>query len=350
MTLEYLEPYIASNVFIPVSLLLVFLLTSLFLFMYKFLAQKAGIISQMNERTLHKTEKPRGGGIVFSFIFIISIICFFFLGFFKDQLILLVSCGCIVASIFGFLDDILDIKAVYKLMVQILLGVWIIYLFSINSVFPLYSIANYYWLFFAGILFILVWVFNVFNFMDGIDGLLVSGCFISLLIANLLLTYNGGSTENSIIILLLATVCLSFLVFNFPPASIFMGDSGSLFLGYTMIAIALKTYLDADLSFWTWGILFGYFLADTFITTTTRLFTIKKWYGEHRSHAYQNLAKLWDSHFKITTGVIMYQLLWLAPLAFFSTMKPEYGFVLFLFATFPVILLTLNYGPSFSNK
>ena len=138
MTLDYLKPYIALNYFIPLSLLFIFLLTLLAIFIYKFLAQKAGIISHMNERTLHKKEKPRGGGIVFSFIFIISIVCFDSLEYFKDKLILLVSYGCIVAATFGFLDDILDIKAVYKLIGQILLGVWIIYIFSINFVLPLY--------------------------------------------------------------------------------------------------------------------------------------------------------------------------------------------------------------------
>ena len=350
MSIEYLSHQIHSNLILPLSLVSIFLLTQISIVFYKLIATKVGIISQMNERTRHKTERPRGAGIVFSFTFLFGLVYFYFLGSFQDLIVFQIFSGAIAASIFGFLDDVFDIKATYKLMVQILLALWIIYSFAPASSLQISLGQNYYWLFIAPILFILVWILNVFNFMDGVDGMLVSGCFIALFSANLFLLYMGGSSENLIIMLLLMTVCLSFLVFNFPPASVFMGDAGSLFLGFSTISIVLKTYFDGDLELWTWFILFGYFLSDTFVTTAVRLFTIKNWFGEHRSHAYQNLAKQWDSHFKITIGVILYQLIFLVPLAFMSVLKPELGFVLFLFSIFPVILLTLKYGPLFSNQ
>ena len=128
-----------------------------------------------------------------------------------------------------------------------------------------------------------------------------------------------------------------------------MGDSGSLFLGYIICTLALKTIMEGDMSLWTWCIVSGYFLADTTTTTLSRIIRVKRWYGVHRSHAYQNLAHLLDSHLKVTISILIFHMVWLFPLALVSVIKPEFGPVLFFLGLAPVILLTLFFGPTYSS-
>ena len=78
-----------------------------------------------------------------------------------------------------------------------------------------------------------------------------------------------------------------------------------------------------DVSLWPWLIIFGYFAGDTTTTTILRMFVANKWYGEHRSHAYQNLARIWGSHLRVVRGVALYQLVWLLPLAVWSVLTPS---------------------------
>ena len=171
--------------------------------------------------------------------------------------------------------------------------------------------------------------------------------FVSVLsLLKVLCTVN----ENDLVLFLLGTVCLGFLVFNFPPASIFMGDSGSLFLGYIIGILALKTIMEGDINIWTWCIVLGYFIADTTFTTLSRIKLVNKWYGAHRSHAYQNLAHLWNSHLKVTVSIMIFHLVWLFPLALISVTNPVIGPVLFLLGIVPVIIFSFLLGPTYSNN
>ena len=90
-----------------------------------------------------------------------------------------------------------------------------------------------------------------------------------------------------------------------------MGDSGSVFLGYIFGALIVYSTSTGQISIWTWLVVFGYFLGDTTTTSLIRMFMVKKWYGAHRSHAYQNLARIYGSHIKVTSGVLLYHLVYL---------------------------------------
>jgi Fuc2NAc and GlcNAc transferase len=143
---------------------------------------------------------------------------------------------------------------------------------------------------------------------------------------------------------------LGFLLFNWPPASVFMGDSGSLFLGYCCGVLIAKTVSDGQISLWTWLIIFGYFGGDTTTTTLLRISFIRRWYGAHRSHAYQNLARIWKSHLKVVWGVTLYHLLWLLPLAVWSCVMPSTAPLATSLAFAPVVFWTIRYGPRLSSS
>ena len=141
----------------------------------------------------------------------------------------------------------------------------------------------------------------------------------------------------------------TFLFFNWPPASIFMGDSGSAFLGYIFGALILFTVKSGDISIWTWLIVFGYFFADTTVTQLMRIILVKKWYLPHRSHAYQNLARITGSHLKVTGGVVLYNVVWILPLTIWSVMKPDIALFAVALAIAPSLIFALKYGPFLSS-
>ena len=116
---------------------------------------------------------PKGGGIVFSLLFLL----FFSLLWWNWQLpavlFFIVGVGGMVASIFGFIDDLKNIRAIFKLIVQIFLAVWVVYWLEYGEMLELDWIPKF--LAFPFLLFFVVWIINAYNFIDGIDGLAASG-------------------------------------------------------------------------------------------------------------------------------------------------------------------------------
>jgi Fuc2NAc and GlcNAc transferase len=244
------------------------------------------------------------------------------------------------------LDDLKDIRASSKLVAQFFLSGWVLFwldggpLLSIGWIPVLVAIP-------VTALF-LVWMVNAYNFMDGIDGMATSGAiFISLTLASVLLLTNGPS-EVVFVFFVLASSVGGFLIFNWPPASIFMGDAGSVFLGYIFGSLILVTAMSGDISIWTWLVVFGYFFADTTVTQIMRVILVKKWYRAHRSHAYQNLARITGSHLKVTGGVVLYNVVWILPLTLWSAMKPETALFAVVLAITPGAVFAFKYGPVLS--
>ena len=316
--------------------------------LYRRVAISRDIVANPNFRNLHASPLPVGGGIVFSFVFVFSLFFIWWLNQISDDLFWVLGVGGGSAALFGFLDDLKDIRASSKLVTQFFLSGWLLFWFdggpllSIDWIPVLVAIP-------VTALF-LVWMINAYNFMDGIDGMAVSGAvFVSGAITLVLLLTNGDSEFFSVFVLFLASIS-TFLFFNWPPASIFMGDSGSAFLGYIFGALILFTVKSGDISIWTWLIVFGYFFADTTVTQLMRIILVKKWYLPHRSHAYQNLARITGSHLKVTGGVVLYNVVWILPLTIWSVVKPEMALFAVVLAIAPSLVFALKYGPLLSSS
>ena len=129
-------------------------------------------------------------------------------------------------------------------------------------------------MFFTGLF--LVWIINAYNFIDGIDGMAVSGAFFVSGELGIVMLLTNGSTELAVLFFLIMASVGAFMIFNWPPASIFMGDAGSLFLGYIFCCMIIKTIFDGDLTIWTWIALLGHFLTETTLTTMLRIKLTKK--------------------------------------------------------------------------
>lgn len=337
---------ISSNLFY--MLLAIYLASIVGTVIYRRFAIKHNILSNLNSRTLHQKPTPRGGGFVFSMVFALSVILFSSLNIIEKYLVNVFGYGAIFALLLGYFDDLFNLSSLKKLVFQFLLILWMLYFFSIELIFEIQGI--YDWFFLLSLPILLVWLINAYNFIDGIDGMAILGAILiaSTIIVTLLLT--SGFSDLMLLLLVLLASCFGFLFFNWPKASIFMGDSGSIFLGFCFSSLIVYSVATNEVSLFTWLVAFGYYLADTSTTTILRIFLVKKWYGTHRSHAYQNLARIKDNHSIVTYGVLIYHLLWLLPLAILTVLKQDLALIIVICAYLPPILWTIRFGPLFSRE
>jgi Fuc2NAc and GlcNAc transferase len=316
-------------------------------FFYRRFAIKNKIFSYLNDRTLHNEPTPRGGGVVFSLVFVFSIIFLYFNNFIKLDLFLAFGLGGAAALLLGYIDDVKDISSLRKLIAQLFLAFWLLFIFR-ELLFKDLSFL-YILVVSAVVILCVVWIINMYNFIDGIDGMAISGAILILSSLIFLVLISSKDVTLLVIFSILLTSSLGFLFFNWPKATLFMGDSGSIFLGYIFCALIIYSIMLNILSLVTWIVIFGYYLSDTIITLLIRLFKVKKWYGTHRSHAYQNLARIKKSHPKITFGIITYHVFWLFPLSVFTVLYPLFHIIELILALTPAVLWAIKFGPLYSN-
>jgi Fuc2NAc and GlcNAc transferase len=191
----------------------------------------------------------------------------------------------------------------------------------------------------------LVWMLNLFNFMDGID--LITGVqtvTTSAGVAMLLL----ASTESDFwkVFVVITASILGFLFFNLPPAKIFLGDVGSGFIGFITAVVSLIVAKDEPLVAWAMIILLGVFVTDATVTLLRRLLSREHVYVAHRTHAYQHLSKKLNRHLPVSLGVGAINLLFLLPIAWLvaeSKIIPIFG-LLIAYAPLVIVAAFLNAG------
>jgi len=195
----------------------------------------------------------------------------------------------------------------------------------------------------------LVWFLNLYNFMDGIDGIACIEAITVAIAAGLIVLFHGDNTYSQILFTLAACVS-GFLVWNWPPAKIFMGDASSGFLGFTLGLIAIITSQENSINLWSWFILLSVFIVDATYTLVRRIVNGDKWYEAHRSHAYQILARKFSSHKKVSVGVFFINLIWLFPLAFLASVFHYWAPVISLVAIFPLVYIAYKVNAGFRNN
>ena len=343
---DIFDKFYYSNIGLILSFCLIFLLSFGLTYFYRSFAINKEIIANPNNRSLHKQFIPSGGGIVFSSIYVLLIGILGFFEILRFEMLMVFGLGAFSAALFGFVDDLYDINALVKLFIQFSLSVWVLVWFDIGGLDILSWLP--FWLSWFLSCFLLIWIMNLYNFMDGVDGMAASGTIFACVALIIVLIITSGFSNLVILLSLLLFTSLGFVLYNWPPANIFMGDSGSVFLGSFFGALIVISLIDGGISFWPWLIVFSYFIGDTHTTILMRLALSKNWYKPHRSHAYQNLARILDSHIKVTSGVQMYNIFYILPLTVFSVLQPGWAPFLAILALTPVIFLSLWFGPRYS--
>jgi Fuc2NAc and GlcNAc transferase len=290
-----------------------------------------------NERSSHNLPTPRGGGVAIVTVFLVALILSWMLGRVDGYFVLAVAGSGILVAAMGFWDDHGHIPQQWRLLAHFVAALWALFwleddLASGVLAFP-FDIVWFRWLL-ASVF--LVWVLNLFNFMDGIDGIAGSeGVFISSAAAFLLWVSGADDGGASVVFAALSASVLGFLVWNWPPAKIFMGDVGSGFLGCILGVMAYASM--SEVSFWSWLILFGVFVVDATVTLVRRILRGDRWYEAHRSHAYQWASRRWG-HLKVTIVVSVINCCWLLPMALIAHQYPKWAAEVAVFALLPLII------------
>ena len=324
------------------SLFIFFVLAFAMTYFMRAYALKKNIIDNPNERSSHSIPTPRGGGVavVCSYLLALAVLIY------SQQLTLHIGLTLIAAgfaiSLLGFLDDHGHINSMLRLAVHFLVAIGVV--ISLGGFSEVIAFNGLQLGFIANIIAVLflVWLLNLYNFMDGINGI-ASVEAITTVVSMAILYYMLNTTLNSDILWLLATSVFGFLLWNFPKAKIFMGDACSGFLGLILGILALIALKENLAFFCAWIIGLGVFVVDATYTLIKRVLSGYKMYDAHRSHSYQILSRRWGSHTPVTLAIAAINLLWLFPIAYITTTQqwayPEFAV---LIAYLPLIFLAIK--------
>jgi len=306
-------------------------------------ALATSMIDVPNARSSHTIPTPRGGGVAIVVSFLIALA---WLGY-VDAIDWAVAVGLfgagLIAALVGFLDDHGHVPAGWRLLGHFAAAAW--GLFWLNGAPPLEFFGVVVDLGVIGHLLAavyLVWLLNLYNFMDGIDGLASVQAVTACLGGGLLCLLGGHISQLWLSGLMLMAVA-GFLVWNFPPAKIFMGDAGSGFLGIMLGLFALQAAWISPAFFWSWMILLGVFIVDATWTLIRRLLRGDKVHEAHRSHAYQYASRHYGSHRTVTLAVLLINIGWLLPIALLVGSAHLDGIAGLVLAYIPLVCLALRF-------
>ncbi len=318
-----------------------FLTAAIFIGLFRRLALHAQLMDLPVARSAHSLPTPVGGGlgivliyaVIATYLHLINILPL------QEYMALL---GGVVIAVAGLIDDYRHLDIKWRMPLQLLAAIWSVW--WLGNV-PAIQFGNWLlpesWMLNLLAIIALIWLLNLYNFMDGIDG--IAGC--ELVFVNAMSLLFVVNAEDQIITLLTATLIGSgagFLVWNWSPARIFLGDVGSGFIGFSLGVLALLSMHHGSMQVWTWVILLGVFIADATVTLCRRFMQGARWYEGHASHAYQNAARKYQSHAKVTISLMLINCLWLAPLAWWSEQSPQLGFYLALAGLAPLVVLAIR--------
>jgi Fuc2NAc and GlcNAc transferase len=223
------------------------------------------------------------------------------------------------------------------------LGAAVFLIFKLGSVPMTFWGITVAWLAFGISVVAVAWAINLFNFMDGINGLAASEAIFIASAGAWLNSMHAGSLGVTSSFLYLAAATIGFLIWNW-RGRIFLGDAGSGFLGFALASVCLASSLSSAIPIQTWIILSGAFLADATVTLLRRVLRGDRWFEGHREHAYQRLAYRWANHSRVTLLAWGVNIFWLLPCAFEAARAPAYATGLSVVALAPLVLVVVIMG------
>lgn len=289
---------------------------------YIFLAKKLNIIDTPNQRSSHKIPTPRGGGVFLAFgSILLAGVLEFFSPLSANGVVFLMA--CLGIALLGLVDDLSPLPSIPRLGIQIILATTLFCYLSSNLPFDVFSLrpatdSPLIWLIGACSIIWIVGCLNIYNFMDGIDGIAtLQGIAAAATWA--IISYDGQSEFSLSFSLLLMGGLIAFLLFNWSPAKVFMGDCASGFLGFSFAALPLVFSAFSGYDSWKAinlsALMLFPFLFDGTFTLGRRAYIIirskaihaslfsihnlarlRELTQAHRSHLYQRWTQAGSSH------------------------------------------------------
>jgi UDP-GlcNAc:undecaprenyl-phosphate/decaprenyl-phosphate GlcNAc-1-phosphate transferase len=282
-----------------------------------------------NERSLHATPTPRIGGL--GIVAGIGLAAVWLAGTGSLQTALPEVLAAFALAAVSVLDDVRGLPVAVRFLAHFVAAAACLLVLGLSG-----------WVLLAGMLAV-VWMTNLFNFMDGADGL-AGGMAVIGFGALSLAAWLGDAPGLATLCAAIAAAALAFLCFNFPPARVFMGDAGSIPLGFLAATLGI---LGTVQNVWPWLfplLVFSPFIADASVTLARRGLRGEKIWQAHRSHYYQRVVLLGASHRQL--ALVAYGLMLAgAALAFTLLALPQYmAWLLALSAAvYMLIFLTIDW-------
>ncbi|WP_439105894.1 MraY family glycosyltransferase [Congregibacter sp.] len=297
------------------------------------LARHMRLLDSPNHRSAHVVLTPSSGGLAIVATIVISLMVTLLLGsgLLSDAPARTMLLTLVVLCALGAWDDLRPLAVGVRLVAFLLLSAFAVlaYLDSARLSFwiwPLLVVA-------------FAWLLNLYNFMDGIDGL---AALQTVLVAAEMLALGfvvGAENDYLMLCAIVAAAYAGFLVFNWPPAKLFMGDAGSLSAGLLLGWLGLWAWRDAHLSPVVWLLLMSPFLLDTASTLVHRAMRSEPLAQAHSEHCYQRLARHWQSHRKVDSALLLLHVGWLIPLALIAVLNLISECTLLTLGLFPQLFL-----------
>ena len=287
------------------------------------LANRPHLLAEVNDRSSHEIPTPTMGGVV---IWGIGVTYLMLIMPSTQWLI-----GVLAAiGIVGLWDDLRPLSARFRLAIQIVASAVVVW--WLDPTFP--------WPVFLLLVIGVAWFTNLFNFMDGIDGIAAVQCLVFCLGVQLLVGGVPGWVGD--LIWVTAASSLGFLAFNWPPAKIFMGDVGSGYLGFLIATLVLYLWHSEQLPLIASLILLAGFWFDATYTLCVRIVTRQSFTEAHRSHLYQRLAWRYG-HLWTTSAFLIFALSWSLPMAWISIQYPSWAYIPLLLVVLPLTVLCYRF-------
>lgn len=303
----------------------------------KWISYHVGALDYPNERKIHKKPMPVMGGLMIYFGFLFGYMLFAP----QNTQMLAILIASFIVVITGILDVIKPLKARQKLVGQLVAASIVVFYGKIllNDISAFGYYIDFGWFAYPITIVFIVALMNCINFIDGLDGLSsgISSIFFATIGVIAFIMHNIGSLEITIAFIMLGA-CLGFLIFNFNPAKIFMGEIGSMFLGFMIAVVCLLGFKAVTLtSLVVPMIILAIPILDTLFAILRRLIHHKPIYEADKQHLHHQLLNKKFS--QRTTVLIIYLVSILFSLAsiFYVLKNQRYGIIIYVIL---VILIT----------
>ncbi|WP_235898528.1 MraY family glycosyltransferase [Parahaliea maris] len=304
---------------------------------YLQLARRWQLLAHPNHRSSHDLPTPHGGGVgILSCLALVTVVSGFGGVSWPVEVYWLLGLA-LSLTVLGVVDDAMHLSVRLRFTVYALCCL-------VLALVCLAPLELWRWWLLLPAVVALLWGMNLFNFMDGIDGIAALQCAVACCAAGLLAFVYGGSPEYALFCLMLAFAHLGFLVWNFPPAKLFMGDAGSIPSGFLLGGLALWGAVSGAVAPAVWLILLACFVTDASWTLMRRLLRGDNVLQAHREHLYQRLSRHWGSHLAVDLALLAVVSLWLFPLAWFAQTNEEHGLFLVTLAYSPLLICMAKTG------
>jgi Fuc2NAc and GlcNAc transferase len=297
------------------------------------------LLDTPNKRSSHQTPTPRGGGIALAGGIVITLLVAWHLTYINAATLYWLAIPAGLISLLGIFDDLFNLNIGIRLAVQFLLASLGVYLLGSDHVHHPAVQAS---LIALMILFV-VWMTNLYNFMDGINGLAALEAISTCIGMALIYLMQGVNIEGIYILLIISAGTGGFLFWNFPRAKLFMGDSGSLFLGLSLGLLTIQSLSESIYFCTAWLIMLGIFIVDASYTLFYRIITKQAFHQAHRTHTYQKVALKFKSHTHTTIAAVIINFLWLLPIAITTVTTKLNPAIALVIAYTPLILVAKKY-------